>query len=143
LLVSVLVCSAAALVGGFFGRMAGAAYAVELRAGSVLASKPYLYPGLEPVGMYAGAVSGAVAGLGWCAILLRRRMSYRRRPVLAGMLWGLVAGVVSTLAVHGLLMWAARTWAPYWLAIGVATGAPAGLILGALLGPVLLSHREA
>ena len=137
----VAVCLASVVVGWFFGGLAGAGYAFA--PSSPLGLKvPGWYVGRA--GVLAGAFGGVLAGLVWCEAVVRRAMHRESTDgvALAGGGWGVLVGVLTTVAVHGTLLWVARSvdWPiqreqiEYFGLIGLTCGIVAGGLLGLLSG---------
>jgi len=118
----------AALVGAFFGGVAGQMYVSEgVRAEAKLAS----------AGMWWGAGSGFVVGLLWCQAMIAIAVRFGPRKLgRIGAVCGLVAGVLSTLVLHIALAQVAGLGGVGLVREGLLFGIPAGLVVGVICGTV-------
>ncbi len=144
------VCLASFFMGAFWGGIAGGGYGSLDQANEWVHRQPermsdhYEWHTVHTdrsafvtTGSLLGAAGGLGVGYAWCALMLSRsQRSGRTHVVRAGTLWGIAAGIVSTLLLHlplngGLLV------------IGLLCGIPAGAILGAICGAILQARRGA
>lgn len=140
-IIAVAVCLASVVVGWFFGGLAAIGYVLH---GSTMLDLKVPSQQMRGVGPLAGVVGGLLAGLLWCCVIVRRVV--RRRSdeslVLAGCIWGVLVGVLTTVEVHATLFWVARmvSWpvprsdVRWFLGIGLVCGAVAGGLLGLASG---------
>lgn len=140
-IVAVAVCLASVVVGWFFGGFAGVGYVLD---GSIM--KGLKVPGryVGGVGTLAGMIGGLLAGLLWCGVMFRRVVRGRSGADLtvAGGVWGVLMGVLTTVGVHATLFGVAymvswpvpRSDVVRFLGIGLACGVVAGGLLGLASG---------
>ena len=126
----VFVVIAGAIVGGFFGLVAGGAYA-ELES--------VRYHWWEPLGTVLGGIGGAGAGILWSWLMGRLSpQAGGARIVLLGIACGFVVGGLATVLLHlGLIIASGRFAPEMLLTIYMAvliSGAPAGLATGFVCG---------
>jgi hypothetical protein len=118
-----LVLLAGACVASFFGLLASLMYGI-----------PEQHDQFEKVGPWWGAATGLIAGVVWCAVMLRG--SRRRGFVAAGALTGLGVGVLSTVLLHAVLIARADRVEPMVPLVGLGCGIVAGVIVGAICGAI-------
>ena len=130
-LLRVLVCGAAALVGGFFGLAASGTY-----SGFGGAAR-------HTAGILLGGCGGVLAGVVWCRVMVpRARRTWRTggggKLVIGGLIWGIYVGLGCTVLLHAGLMIVAWRFEPALLALCLPFGAVAGLLTGLLCGVLTL-----
>lgn len=125
--VSIIGC----LVGGCFGALAGVQYSLDF--GWADSGSPRMTAGLSVIGPWAGALSGLMAGLVWCRIMIRRSLGAPGQPqTVMGAFWGVVVGVMATVLLHAALMLVFKTADIGPMLVGLIFGLGAGAVTGLL-----------
>jgi hypothetical protein len=127
-----LVCVAACTVATALGVLAGVLGTYLY--GQIAVSRDFLFVIPNHVGGWFGGLSGLVAALFWCRLIvpssLRNVAGLRSMAGLAG----LGAGALGALLLHTMLMLTEREMRLNALAVGLGMSAPAGLLLGVIGG---------
>jgi hypothetical protein len=126
------ICIAACIVAGSLGCTAGVFG--RLLYGNILVARNFVSVIPTEVGGGFGILSGLLAGLLWCRLVvplsLRQVTGLRSAAGLAG----LGAGAFAAVLLHSMLMLVERELRLNALAVGLGMATPAGLILGMIGG---------
>ncbi len=135
-ILAILVCVAAGLVETFFGALAAGGYEMGVEAEADQGAESggrNLFP--FSTGIVLGAVSGILVGAAWCWPMIRLA---RRGPGMSlvgnGILYGILAGVGSTVVLHLGLVIATREANLPIIGIGFLCGVVAGFFVGLISG---------
>ena len=170
---AVLVVLAGAAVGGYFGTAAGGGYVSthnmqvfnqyyispkynHQEAPAVFSEPHNTLPEVirhechserwRPYGNMLGSIGGATTGGLWSLLVWRRRKSSGGRIVIAGIGWGIVAGLATTAFLHAAL--SAVVFEPdggivvFGLILGLIAGIVTGLVCGLLAWAVAAWMRR-
>lgn len=123
-LLALIVCPVAGCVGGWFGMVLGDPFMASMR-----------FSGLTAVGLTAGGIGGIIVGILWCWIIAGQIGRPNNQLWLTGAKWGVIAGVLDTLALH-IIMGIVSDFNIFVLFIGLGLGTVAGFVTGSICGEV-------
>jgi hypothetical protein len=124
--ITISVCVAGSFVAGIMGALAGDQYRP---------ARPIPEESLLGFGFWWGGVTGLIAGIMWCCVMIPLATPNRREALnKIGALIGILVGVLSTALLHAGLMLHAGEHETWLLRIGICIAIPIGAVVGGISG---------